>query len=131
IFKKIQDMDEDKYPYEIPKEWKWARLGNIVKNIVDGTHHTPTYTESGVYFVSVKDIRNNQLDLSNTKFISQEEHELLKKRCYPEKGDLLITKSGTIGRTCIVETDIEFSLFVSVALIKFNNLPLHGGYIES
>lgn len=33
-------------------------------------------------------------------------------------GDLLITKSGTIGRTAIVTDDIAFSLFVSVALIK-------------
>jgi len=35
-----------------------------------------------------------------------------------ERGDVLITKSGTIGRIAVVETERPFSLFVSVALIK-------------
>ena len=30
----------------------------------------------------------------------------------------MITKSGTIGRTAVVDTDIIFDLFVSVALLK-------------
>lgn len=33
----------------------------------------------------------------------------------------MLTKVGTTGIPAIVETDKEFSLFVSVALLKFNN----------
>lgn len=104
--------------YEIPKTWRWVSLDSLSAKIVDGTHHTPTYVESGVPFISVKDIRNGVIDFSSTKFISTEEHVELCKRCRPQKGDLLITKSGTIGRTALINTEAEFSLFVSVALIK-------------
>jgi len=74
-----------------------------------------------VPFLSVKDVSSGKLNFNNTKFISQEEHVVLYKRCNPEKGDLLVTKVGTTGVPVIVDTDKEFSLFVSVALLKFNN----------
>jgi len=103
---------------DLPYGWKWATLDEIMKKIVDGTHHTPTYTQSGVAFLSVKDIRDETVYFDNCKYITEEEHKELCKRCYPELGDLLITKSGTIGRCAVIETTRPFSLFVSVALLK-------------
>jgi len=104
--------------FEIPNSWLWTSLDALTAKIVDGTHHTPTYVGEGVPFVSVKDIRDGVIDFSSTKFIAEVEHRELSKRCLVERGDLLITKSGTIGRTALVKTDIPFSLFVSVALLK-------------
>lgn len=104
--------------FDIPSTWVWASLDALTAKIVDGTHHTPSYVEQGIPFISVKDIRYGTIDFSNTKFITEQEHAELSKRCFVERGDLLITKSGTIGRTAIVSTDASFSLFVSVALIK-------------
>lgn len=116
--------------YVIPSNWRWTSLDALSAKIVDGTHHTPTYVGDGVPFVSVKDIRHGLIDFSNTKFISKEEHAELIKRCFPEKGDLLITKSGTIGRTAIISDDKEFSLFVSVALIKPASKLVNIGFID-
>ena len=93
-------------------------LDEITNKINDGTHKTPTYIEKGIPFISVKDIKNKQIFFDNCKFISEDEHKILFKRCNPEYGDVLITKSGTIGRTAIVNTDKVFDLFVSVALLK-------------
>ena len=50
--------------------------------------------------------------------ISRHDHAVLSGRCNPEAGDLLVTKSGTIGRTAVVAPGPPFSLFVSVALVK-------------
>ena len=103
---------------ELPEGWEWTTLDAIMKKIVDGTHHTPTYVDDGIPFLSVKDIRDGQISFDNCKYISQEEHKQLCQRCHPECGDLLITKSGTIGRCAVVKTKRDFSLFVSVALLK-------------
>ena len=62
---------------------------------------------------------SGKLSFSNTKFISEEEHKILSARCCPEYGDLLISKVGTTGIPLIIDTDKEFSIFVSLALIKF------------
>ena len=55
------------------------------------------------------------------KYISEIEHKELIARCNPQKGDMLLTKVGTTGIPVYIETDKEFSLFVSVALLKFNH----------
>lgn len=104
--------------YSIPDTWRWVSLDALAGQIVDGAHHTPKYVDTGVPFLSVKDIRDGEIDFSDSKYISAEQHAELSKRCSPALGDLLITKSGTIGRTAIVKGSREFSLFVSVALIK-------------
>jgi len=119
----LKQIEDKEKPYNIPKEWNWVRLDELSKKITDGTHHTPTYVSEGVSFISVKDIRNKKINFENCKYISEEEHNELYKRCNPENNDVLITKSGTIGRSCVVQVDRDFSLFVSVALIKpFLNL---------
>ena len=110
---------DDEIPYEIPQSWCWCRFSAIYRLLTDGTHNTPKYTESGVPFISVKDMSSGKLSFSNTKFISEEEHKILSARCCPEYGDLLISKVGTTGIPLIIDTDKEFSIFVSLALIKF------------
>ena len=127
--KKIKTIDKSEF-FEIPKKWEWVRLGSISSKIVDGAHHTPKYMEDGINFISVKDIRNHELSFDNTKYISQESHDELSKRCNPEIGDVLITKSGTIGRTCVVKDSRPFSLFVSVALVKVPSTFICSEYVE-
>lgn len=114
---------------QIPKEWLFIQLADLTTKITDGTHHTPSYTKEGYHFISVKDIRDGQVKFEDTKFISEEQHINLTKRCNPEEGDILITKSGTIGRLAIVPKEPEFSLFVSVALIKVDKTLLDSKYL--
>lgn len=102
----------------LPPNWSWVKLGDVCNKITDGTHFTPKYITSGISFISVKDIYNDKIHFDNCKYISKDEHLELIKRCKPELGDVLITKSGTIGRIAIVSDKKEFSLFVSVALLK-------------
>ena len=118
--KPLPEITDDEIPFDIPESWKWVRLGGILRKLTDGAHSTPRYTEIGVPFLSVKDISSGNIDFCNCKYISYIEHDELYKRCNAEKGDLLLTKVGTTGIPVIVDTDIEFSLFVSVALLKFS-----------
>lgn len=106
---------------EVPAHWELVKLKYLTRKIIDGTHFTPNYTEKGVPFIRVTDLKNDIIDLSKTKYISKEEHEELSRRCNPEKGDVLLSKNGTIGITKVVDWDYEFSLFVSVCLIKFTD----------
>ena len=115
---------------EIPKGWTWVKLKFISNQVVDGTHNTPEYVENGIPFLRVTDIHEETVDLTKVKFISTKEHEELSKRCKPEKGDLLLSKNGTIGITKVVDWDFEFSVFVSLCLIKFKK-DLYSPYFFS
>ena len=122
-------VTRDKIPYEIPESWGWCRLGDILLKLTDGTHSTPKYIENGVPFISVKDVSTGKLNFSNCKYISEKEHIELYERCNPEIGDILLTKVGTTGIPVIVDTERQFSLFVSVALLKFNQELIYNRYL--
>ena len=62
----------------IPEDWEVVKLGDIAK-IQDGTHQTPNYVKEGVPFYSVENITNN--DFKNVKYITEEEHVKISKRC--------------------------------------------------
>lgn len=111
----------EEFAFTLPAGWVLSTLGDVALKITDGTHQTPVYVRSGVPFVSVKDFSAGQLSLSNTRFITPEEHRSLYQRCDPKRGDILIGRIGTLGRAVLVDTDIEFSLFVSVGLIRFSH----------
>ena len=103
----------------VPGKWEVVPLGQLVtRKITDGTHKTPEYTSTGVPFVTAKDIVGEHLYFSGCKFISPDEHRQLVARCKPEKGDVLLTKVGTLGNVAEVDVDFEFSIFVQVALVK-------------
>ena len=113
----------------VPREWEVERMENLTIQIVDGTHFTPEYVENGVPFLRVTDIQVDKIDLTHVKFISSEEHLILSKRCNTEKGDILYSKNGTIGIPKIVDWDWEFSIFVSLCLIKTNKKKIDSQYL--
>ena len=104
----------------VPEHWKVEKLKYLTSLIIDGTHFTPNYldNEDGIPFFRVTDIQTDEIEYSRLKKISQEEYIELNRRCNPEKGDLLLSKNGTIGITKVVTWDYPFSLFVSLCLIK-------------
>ena len=106
-------------PVTNPKGWEIKKLEEVTTKITDGVHSRPNYTEQGVPFISVKDITTGELKFDDCKFISEEDHKKYKKRCNPDLGDILYTKVGaTYGRPALVNVKSEFSLYVSVCLIK-------------
>ena len=128
--KVLPEITEDEIPFEIPETWKWVRLGEVLYKLTDGAHSTPKYTEEGIPFISVKDLSSGYLNFDSCKYITEEEHSILFNRCNPEFGDILLTKVGTTGIPVIVDTDKQFSLFVSVALLKFNQLKLSNIFLK-
>lgn len=105
---------------KFPSDWETATLRDVCKSITDGTHFTPSYTTQGIPFYSVENLTAN--DFLNTKFVSEEDHLLMIKRCKPEKGDILMTRIGSIGETKLIDWDVNASIYVSLALLKVNDV---------
>jgi len=122
----IHNRDE---PFASPQGWEWCRLGGLCYVITDGAHHTPKYEAKGIPFLSVKDVSGGTIDLSDTRFISEAAHRELCKRCKPEIGDILLTKVGTTGIAVTIDVQREFSIFVSLALLKFSQADLDGRFL--
>jgi type I restriction enzyme S subunit len=99
-------------------EWVVKTLGDIA-SVKDGTHQTPRYVSSGVPFYSVEHVTSG--DFKNTKFISKEEHRFLTRSFKMEKGDILMTRIGSIGDCKLIDWEVDASFYVSLALLKINH----------
>ncbi len=115
----------------IPNNWTWVNLDNMATKITDGVHSTPLYVSEGVPFLSVSNLSMGSLSFKSTKYITLDDHKILIKRCYPEPGDLLMGKVGTLGCVDIVPTGIEFSVFVQLALFKPQKEKIDSNYLAN
>ena len=96
-------------------------IDSICNDISDGTHFTPNYVNHGIPFLSVKDLTKGYISFDDCRYIDIEEHKKLIKRCNPKYGDVLYTKVGTTGIAKAVDVEKDFSIFVSVALLKLKD----------
>ena len=114
-----QPSDEELKVFEnLPSGWRWVRLGQLVWSVKDGPHYSPKYTETGIPFISGGNVRPEGIDFDGAKFISQKLHDELSARCKPQKGDVLYTKGGTTGIARVNTYDVEFNVWVHVAVLK-------------
>ena len=105
------------------------RLGDVCTKITDGTHKTPNYLNSGVTFISAKNIVNGELDFTNVKYISVQEYAEIQKRCQTEMGDILLSKSGSLGAPAIVKNADRIGLFESLAVLKYDRHKLLAAFL--
>lgn len=101
--------------------WKIEILSNISSSIFDGIHQTPKYVNDGIPFYSVENIVSNK----KNKYISEEDYLLYSSTNKVGKGDILISRIGTIGKSVVVNWDYRFYIYVTLAAIrktdKFNS----------
>ena len=111
------------------KGYPEKRLSEVCAKITDGTHKTPNYQDTGITFISAKNIVEGKLDFSNVKHICESEYQEIQKRCRTEQGDILLAKSGSLGMTALVETDEPLGLFESLAVLKYDRALLNGVFL--
>lgn len=100
----------------LPPGWRESTLGEVCDVIADGTHYTPSYVENGIPFYSVENVTRD--DFANVKYISIAEHQRLIRRCHPRRGDILMTRIGSLGETKLLDWSVDASIYVSLALLR-------------
>ena len=114
------------YYENLPQGWSVIKLSNISKLITCGYASTPKYEDSGVPFISAKNVKPYKFIFKDYKFISEDSYNKIHSTYKPEKGDILLTRVGAgIGEGCIINIDTKFALYVSLTLIKLIDTQLN------
>jgi len=124
---------EEVFADGLPEGWVSATVNDVCSHITDGTHQTPAYSDNGVRFLSTANLAPFKpgFDFSQyERFVTNGDHEELVRRSKPERGDVLVSKCGTIGRTKEVDVDYPFSIFVGLALLKPLRNLFAGEFLE-
>jgi type I restriction enzyme S subunit len=98
--------------------WEEKTLKEVCGKITDGTHQTPKYFDEGIIFLSSKNVTSGKIDWDNIKYIDEKQHIEMHKRVSPRVGDILLAKNGTTGVAAMVDRDVVFDIYVSLAHIR-------------
>lgn len=118
-------------PVSNPKGWNLGRLGDVIHSAKDGPHVSPSYSETGIPFLSTRHVRAGKIVWGDLKFITEEDAQIHWKKCKPTRGDILYTKGGTTGLAAVVDTDLDFAVWVHVALLKTNHDKVRSEWLVS
>lgn len=103
---------------QIPQKWNVVSLEEISTNITDGSHFSPTPQEDGYLIANVKDMEYDSINFSTCTKISRKDFENLRRNgCCPHKGDILLSKDGTIGKIVVLDSEKEIACLSSIAII--------------
>jgi len=72
----------------------------------------------GIPLVRATDISDGRLSFDKARNISIEQHKSLTKYRKSKRGDVLVSKSGSLGVCAIVDVDHEFSIYESIIVLQ-------------
>lgn len=110
----VEMFENEKYPKKT--------LSELTDKITDGSHNPPTgiAENEGYMMLSSQNIINNSINYDNVRYLKKEDFEKENRRTDLQKGDVLLTIVGTVGRTAIMTEESNIVLQRSVAVIKPN-----------
>ena len=121
--KPLPEITEDEIPFEIPDSWKWMRYSDLFDiGSAIRIHQTDWKTEGIPFFRGRELVRLAKTGNPDAEiFISRELYELNKEKGgVPQKGDLLVTAVGTLGKVYIVKGTQPF-YYKDAYILRYNN----------
>lgn len=114
----LSPISEDEIPFDVPESWEWVRLGEVCLSITDGDHQAPPKVSKGVPFLVISNVKEGNLDFTNTRFVPEEYYQKLAPERIAEFNDILFTVTGSYGIPVLVQTDKIFCFQRHIALLK-------------
>ena len=116
--KPLPEIKKNEIPFEIPANWKWVRLGDLCKSVMDGDHQPPPQVKDGIPFLVISNISKGLFDLENVRHVPRDYYDSLTYERTAEFGDILFTVTGSFGIPVIVDIKEEFCFQRHIALLK-------------
>jgi type I restriction enzyme, S subunit len=116
------------------KKFKVLKLIDVIDLITYGLTVRPKYYKTGIPLISAREIKTGIMEIRNSPKICKTDFENLSPKGKPKNGDILFSKTGSIGNCAEVKTDIDFAITQNVARISFKkiiNIKFSYYYLQS
>jgi type I restriction enzyme S subunit len=106
---------------EFDTEWLIKPLGNECNHITYGLTVRPDFVDVGIPLISAREVKSGEVNVLTAPKISQDEFNKLSDKAKPKKGDVFLTKTGTIGFSARFMLDIPIAITQNIAVIRLSN----------
>lgn len=111
--------------------WQTRQVAEVCTMVTDGSHFSPPTTAIGYPYITVRDIKNGQIDFESCAFVSEVSYEELRRNgCSPAAGDVLFSKDGTVGKVALVTSPRAFVVLSSLAILRPNTSLIDPAYLS-
>lgn len=118
-------------PFEIPKSWRWVRLGDVFMHSSGKQLSGTNANSKGTFhkYITTSNLYWGRFELDNLKQMKFTDEEL--ERCTATYGDLLVCEGGDIGRSAIWNYDYDICLQNHVHKLRpyFSDYTLYIFYV--
>ncbi len=98
-------------------------------NIIDYRGKTPEKVESGLPFITAKNVKMHQMNMEPREYISKETYDKVMVRGFPKEGDVVFTTEAPLGNVCrIPHFDTEF--YIGQRIVTLQTEKLIPAYLE-
>jgi type I restriction enzyme S subunit len=116
---------------EVPAHWEVAPLCQCLLMYTYGFTNPMPVAELGPYMLTALDVGDGKVLYENARHTTDDAYKnLLTDKSRPKKGDVLLTKDGTLGRTAIVD-EARVCINQSVALLRFNPKLMDVDFVQN
>jgi type I restriction enzyme S subunit len=117
----------------IPEGWEFTTIGDVCL-VGDGAHASIKRQHQGIIYLTCKNFKNGNLDLTKVDYISEDDYHKYfksssKSLTKPKLGDILFSIIGTIGSPYLFKVSDKFGLSSSVAILRPNHNLLLSNYL--
>jgi len=114
--KKVKMVDSELG--KIPEGWEVKMLPKVFDFLEGPGIRNWQYTSKGCPFINIRLIQNNDIDVKLASFISEEEAHGKYKHFHLQERDMVVSTSGTLGRSAIVRKE-HLPLLLNTSVIRF------------
>ena len=98
-------------------------------NFIDYRGKTPEKTESGLPFITAKNVKMHHMSFDTQEFISKETYDKVMTRGFPRIGDVVFTTEAPLGNVCRIPY-IETEFYIGQRIITMQTEQLEPAYLE-
>jgi len=88
------------------------------------------YVNSGMPIIQSKHFTSGNLTFDETKYLSSIDVTKYGKKYMPQRGDILFSNIGTVGKSTVVDSDLDFMFAWNVFLMKPKSDLLFNSYLQ-
>ena len=116
--KPLPPITDDEIPYDIPENWKWVRLGEIV-SVIQGTSYNKsdiTSNKKDIRIIRGGNIKNYNINILNDDIHIKQSHFNIEKQIY--KNDIIIVAS-TGSKTILGNASFAYTDYINTQIGAF------------
>lgn len=96
---------------------------------IDYRGKTPEKAESGLPFITAKNVKMHHMSFETQEFISKETYDKVMTRGFPRIGDVVFTTEAPLGNVCRIPF-IETEFYIGQRIITMQTKLLEPAYLE-